>query len=67
MFVMEFVTLVGLAVMTALGMLAASALSWMAWLTVLTVLFLQGSDSFLALKDYAYVSALINISSLIWL
>eukprot|EP00878_Enallax_costatus_P003805 GHUV01004021.1.p1 GENE.GHUV01004021.1~~GHUV01004021.1.p1 ORF type:complete len:191 (+),score=50.07 GHUV01004021.1:199-771(+) len=54
MFAMEFVTLVGLAVMAALGMLAASALSWMAWLTVLTVLFIQGADSFLALKDYAY-------------
>jgi hypothetical protein len=54
MWAFEFVTLLGLAVLAGLGMLAASALSWMAWLTVLTLLFIQGADSWLALKDYAY-------------
>jgi hypothetical protein len=54
MWAFEFVTLLGLAILAGMGMLAASALSWMAWLTVLTLLFIQGADSWLALKDYAY-------------
>lgn len=56
MLVMEFVTLAGLAVLSAVGLLAASALSWMAWLTVLALLFIQGSDTFLALSDLGLVS-----------
>lgn len=51
----EFVTLAGLTVLSILGLLAASALSWMAWLTVLSLLFIQGSDTFLALKDLGLV------------
>lgn len=53
----EFVTLVGLTVLAILGLLAASALSWMAWLTVLALLFIQGSDTFLALTYLGLVSA----------
>lgn len=51
MIAFQLVSLVGLTCMAAFGLLAASALSFMAWLTVLAVLFLQGSDSFLALKN----------------
>jgi len=51
----EFVTLAGLTVLSILGLLAASALSWMAWLTVLSLLFIQGADTFLALKDLGLV------------
>jgi uncharacterized membrane protein YhaH (DUF805 family) len=50
MLVMQFVTLAGLLTMTALGLLGASAFSWMAWLTVLSLLFIQGSDTFLAVS-----------------
>jgi hypothetical protein len=55
MMAFQLVTIVGLTVMTAVGMLAASALSWMAWLTVLTLLHIQGSDTFLALKNVDYL------------
>jgi hypothetical protein len=48
---LQFVTLTGLAVMSAMGLLAASALSWMAWLTVLSLLTIQSSDTFLALRS----------------
>eukprot|EP00882_Tetradesmus_deserticola_P016101 GHRQ01017176.1.p1 GENE.GHRQ01017176.1~~GHRQ01017176.1.p1 ORF type:complete len:188 (-),score=58.73 GHRQ01017176.1:661-1224(-) len=55
MLAFQFITLVGLAVMTATGMLAAAALSLMAWLTVLTLLHIQGADTFLGIKDVNYV------------
>eukprot|EP00879_Flechtneria_rotunda_P000414 GHRR01000508.1.p1 GENE.GHRR01000508.1~~GHRR01000508.1.p1 ORF type:complete len:186 (+),score=31.43 GHRR01000508.1:387-944(+) len=51
MFAFEFIALAGLAIMALVGLLAASALCWMAWLTVLSLLFIQGSDSFLAIAD----------------
>eukprot|EP00775_Hariotina_reticulata_P009758 gene9758-9915_t len=53
-FAFEAICLIGLAVMAAVGLLAASALSWMAWLSILTVMYFQGTDSFLALQDLAY-------------
>jgi hypothetical protein len=55
-FAFEAICLIGLAVMAAVGLLAASALSWMAWLSILTVMYFQGTDSFLALQDLAYSS-----------
>ncbi len=48
------VTIIGVSVMAATGLLAASAASWQAWLTVLAVLTIQGADSFLALKDASH-------------
>lgn len=51
MIAMQLVTLIGLAVLAGVKLLAASGLSWLAWLTVLTALFIQGSDTFLAIKD----------------
>uniref|UniRef100_A0A383WE48 Pali-domain-containing protein n=1 Tax=Tetradesmus obliquus TaxID=3088 RepID=A0A383WE48_TETOB len=54
MLAFELVTLIGLSVLAAVGLLAASALSWLAWLTVLTLLFIQGADTFLAIKDIPY-------------
>lgn len=53
-FAFEAICLIGLGVMAAVGLLAASALSWMAWLSILTVMYFQGTDSFLALQDLAY-------------
>ncbi|KAF6263458.1 hypothetical protein COO60DRAFT_1489811 [Scenedesmus sp. NREL 46B-D3] len=55
MLAFQLITLIGLTVMTATGMLAASALSWLAWLTVLTLLHIQGADTFLALKDVGFL------------
>lgn len=37
----ELISLIGLAVLMAAGLLAASALSWLAWFTVLTLLWMQ--------------------------
>jgi hypothetical protein len=54
MLAFQLVTLIGLTILTATGLLAASALSWLAWLTVLTLLFIQGADTFLAIKDIPY-------------
>jgi hypothetical protein len=55
MLAFQLVTIIGLTAMTATGMLAASALSFMAWLSVLTLLHIQGSDTFLALKNIGYL------------
>eukprot|EP00882_Tetradesmus_deserticola_P029441 GHRQ01032978.1.p3 GENE.GHRQ01032978.1~~GHRQ01032978.1.p3 ORF type:complete len:101 (-),score=39.22 GHRQ01032978.1:664-966(-) len=55
MLAFQLLTLIGLTVTTATGMLAASALSWLAWLTVLTLLHIQGADTFLGIKDVNYV------------
>lgn len=51
MLAMQLVALLGLTILSCMRLLAASGLSWLAWLTVLTALFIQGSDTFLALKD----------------
>jgi hypothetical protein len=60
MLAFQLLTLIGLTVMTATGMLAASALSWLAWLTVLTLLHIQGSDTFLALKNVDYLVSMLR-------
>jgi hypothetical protein len=48
---LQFITLAGLAVLSFMGLLAASAFSWMAWLSVLALLTIQGSDTFLAIRS----------------
>lgn len=53
----EFVTLAGLAALTATGLLAASALSWLSWFAVMALLFIQGSDTFLAVSRLGLVCA----------
>lgn len=60
MLAMQIVSLLGLLAMSLVGLLAASGISWLAWLTVLTALWIQGTDTMLAIKDLAEGEGLVR-------
>jgi hypothetical protein len=60
MIAMQIPSIVALLVLSCIRLLAASGISWLAWFTVLTVLFIQGSDTFLAVQDVAAGTGLVS-------
>lgn len=62
MIAMQLLSLIGLTILSCMRLLAASGISWLAWFTVLTVLFIQGSDTFLAVQALAQATGLFGDS-----
>lgn len=60
MIAMQILSLLGLTILSCIRLLASSGISWLAWFTVLTVLFIQGSDTFLAVQDLAWKTGLVS-------
>lgn len=60
MIAMQILSVVALLVLSCIHLLASSGISFLAWFTVLTALFIQGSDTFLAVQDVAAGTGLVS-------
>lgn len=60
MIAMQILSVVALLVLSCIRLLASAGISFLAWFTVLTALFIQGSDTFLAVQDLAAGTGLVS-------